>query len=94
MPLSAVLLSGVRLEDSGAAAGAMQASQQLGAALEVATLVSVFAGVASGAATTQPQVFSAGVADAFVAGTAFAVLTLLLVMFAVRPSQAGGADTP
>ena len=30
MPLSAVLLSGVRLEDSGAASGAMQTAQQLG----------------------------------------------------------------
>ncbi len=94
MPLSAVLLSGVRLEDSGAAAGAMQASQQLGAALGVAILVSVFAGVASGAATTRPEAFSAGVADAFVAGTAFAVLTLVLVVFAVRPSHARGADAP
>lgn len=69
-------------------------ARQLGAALGVAILVSVFAGVASGAAPTQPQVFSAGVADAFVAGTAFAVLTLLLVVFAVRPSQAAGADPP
>ncbi len=94
MLLSAVLLSAVRLEDSGPAAGAMQASQQLGAALGVPILVSVFAGVASGAATTRPQVFSAGVADAFVAGTAFAVLALLLVVFAVRPSQTEGADTP
>ena len=93
MPLSAVLLSGVRLEDSGAAAGAMQASQQLGAALGVAILVSVFAATASGAVTTQPETFSASVADAFIAGSAFAVLTLLLVVFAVRPSHARGVDT-
>jgi formate hydrogenlyase subunit 4 len=89
----AVLLSGVRLEDTGAAAGAMRAAQQLGAALGVAILVSVFAGVASGAARTQPQVFSAEVADAFVTATAFAVLTLVLVVFVLRPSRAGGADT-
>ena len=87
MPLSAVLLSGVRLEDSGAAAGAMQTSQQLGAALGVAILVSVFAGAASGANTTGHEAFAAGVADAFVAGTALAVLTLLLVVFAVRPPR-------
>lgn len=94
MPLSAMLLSGVRLEDSGAAAGAMQASQQLGAALGVAILVSVFAGVASGDDTTRPQVFSVGVADTFVAGTAFAALTLLLVVVALRPSQSTEASTP
>lgn len=87
MPLSAVLLSGVRLEDSGAAAGAMQTSQQLGAALGVAILVSVFAGASSGAGATVPEAFSAGVADAFVAGTAFALVTLLLVVFAVRPPR-------
>jgi hypothetical protein len=54
MPLSAVLLSGVRLEDSGAAAGAMQTSQQLGAALGVAILVSVFAGAVGDADATAP----------------------------------------
>jgi len=92
MPLSAVLLSDVHLEDSGAAAGAMQASQQLGAALGVAILVSVFAAATSGAATTEPGAFSTGAADAFIAGTVFSVLTLLLVVFVVRPSQATGGD--
>jgi hypothetical protein len=79
---------------AAAAAGAMQASQQLGAALGVAILVSLFAGVASGTATAQPEAFSAGVADAFIAGTAFAVQTLLLVVFAVRPAPVRDADTP
>ena len=92
MPLSAVLLSGVRLEDSGAAAGAMQTSQQLGSALGVAILVSVFAGAVGAADATTPEVFASGVADAFVASTAFAVLILLLMVFAVRPPRP--ASTP
>lgn len=87
MPLSAVLLTGVRLEDSGAASGAMQACQQLGAALGVAILVSVFAAAAGDASTTTPEAFSAAIADAFTAATALARLTLALVVFAVRPPR-------
>ena len=88
MPLSAVLLSGVRLEDSGAAAGAMQTAQQLGAALGVAILVSVFAATAGGAGETEPGAFAAGAADAFVAAAAFATIALVLIVTAVRPAQA------
>ena len=94
MPLSAVLLSGVRLEDSGAAAGAMQTSQQLGSALGVAILVSVFAGAVGGADATTPEVFASGVGDAFVASTAFAVLVLLLMVFAVRPPRPAASTPP
>ncbi|MDQ6751254.1 MAG: MFS transporter [Actinomycetota bacterium] len=94
MPLSAVLLSGVRLADSGAAAGAMQTAQQLGAALGVAILVSVFAAAAGGAGETEPGAFAAGAADAFVASAAFAVVALVLILTAVRPSQITGADSP
>lgn len=91
MPLSAVLLSGVRLEDSGAASGTMQTAQQLGAALGVAVLVSVFAG-AGASGTADPTAFADGVADAFVAGSGFALLTLVVIAIGVRPgppSQAG-----
>ncbi len=84
MPLSAVLLSGVRLEDSGAAAGAMQTAQQLGAALGVAVLVSVFAAAAGGLGATDPAVFAAGAADAFIAAAAFAALALILILTAMR----------
>lgn len=87
MPLRAVLLSGVRLGDSGAASGAMQACQQLGAGLGVAILVCVFTAAVGGAITTVPGAFSAALADASIAGTALAVLTLALVVFAVRPPR-------
>ena len=70
MPLSAVLLSGVRMEDSGAAAGAMQASQQLGAALGVAILVRCSPSSPAAPGARDPETFSAGAADAFIAATA------------------------
>ncbi|UJA21646.1 MFS transporter [Thermoleophilia bacterium SCSIO 60948] len=92
MPLSAVLLSGVRLEDSGAASGAMQTAQQLGAALGVAVLVSVFAGAGDGEAG--PAAFADGVADAFVAAAAFALLILVVITLAVRPRPPAEASAP
>lgn len=77
MPLSAVLCSG-RLEDSGAAAGAMQASQHLGVA------ISGFADGATGPAGMTPKTFTAGIAEVLVAATGFAVLVLALIVVAVR----------
>lgn len=92
MPLSAVLLSGVRLADSGAAAGAMQTAQQLGAALGVAVLVSVFGAAAGGAGQTDLEAFADGAAKAFVAAAAFATIALALIVAAVRPPQVTGAN--
>lgn len=83
-PLSAVLLSGVAPEDSGAASGAMQAMQQIGAALGVAILVSVFGATTGRADETTPVQFADAVADTFIAGVMFAALALLLIVFAVR----------
>ena len=66
----------------------MQAAQQLGAALGVGILVSVFAGSADDAGTSA-EAFSAAAAHAFFAATALAVLTLVLVAVALREPARG-----
>jgi EmrB/QacA subfamily drug resistance transporter len=79
VPLSSAILSGVRAEQAGAAAAALQVSQYVGSALGVAVVVGVFA-AASRADT--------GLADALAAGmlgaAGFAVLVAVLAFAGSR----------
>lgn len=84
MPLSAVLLAGIRQEDSGAASGALQAVQQVGAALGIATLISAFGAAQRRYGIGSPATYADAVSDAFVVGTVFAATALLIIVFAVR----------
>jgi len=81
VPLSSTILSGVRPEQAGAAAAALQVSQYVGSALGVAVVVGVFAS-ASGA--------DAGLAGALAAGmlgaAGFAAFVAILA-FAGRREQ-------
>jgi EmrB/QacA subfamily drug resistance transporter len=79
LPLTATILSGVRREDSGAASGTLQTMQQVGGALGMAVLVSVF-GTAShhGGAVH-------GTDTAFATATVFAVVALIVCAAFVRP---------
>lgn len=88
VPLSAVLLGGVRDEDTGAASGAMQAVQQIGGALGIAVLVSVFSAASRGiAAVVTPAVFSGAVGGTYIAGLGLAGLVLVFVVLATRPAR-------
>jgi EmrB/QacA subfamily drug resistance transporter len=79
LPLTATILSGVQRADSGAASGALQTMQQVGGALGMAVLVSVF-GTAShhGGAVH-------GTDTAFETATVFAVVALLVCAAFIRP---------
>lgn len=87
-PLGSVVLSGVRPEDSGAASGAMQAVQQIGAALGIAVLVSVFGTAAGHHSAIDSAAFAHALTPVYLAGAAIAVVTLLLVLVVVRPAKA------
>ncbi|HEX5503867.1 MAG TPA: MFS transporter, partial [Thermomicrobiales bacterium] len=98
MPLNVVILAGVRAEDSGAASGALQTMQQVGGALGLALLVTVF-GAASRAAAGQPpagaavraqaaSVLAHGIGGAFTAGALFAVAALAVAVVAIRATPA------
>jgi EmrB/QacA subfamily drug resistance transporter len=75
MPITATVLGGVEPEHAGSASGLLQTTQQLGGAVGVAAIVSVYA---SGAV---PGEFVPGAHAAFVTSAAFS-LTAFLVAFA------------
>ena len=86
--LTAAALHDVAPGDARAASGLINVSQQLGAALGLAVLVTVFDGAIKGARTASGLGLAAsavhGIDVAFTAGVAFALAALLIVVFMVR----------
>ena len=94
VPLTMTSLAGVAPEDSGAAASMVNVTQQVGGALGLAILVTVF-GSASRAAARHPlahagpvaqahHVLIHGMATSFTVAAAFDLCALLVVLFAIR----------
>jgi predicted MFS family arabinose efflux permease len=103
VPLTVASLHNVRPEDSGAAASMVNVTQQVGGALGLAILVTVF-GHATRAAMRHPiagdgpvaearQVLTHGMASAFTVAAIFDVcaLIVILVVIRLRPAASGGA---
>jgi EmrB/QacA subfamily drug resistance transporter len=90
MPLTTVILSRVAPSDAGAASGALQTMQQLGAALGLAVLVSAY-GAATGAAgragAVSGSLLAHGVATVFGVGVGFAILAWLVSAVMLRPRR-------
>ena len=85
--LTGAALTGVRPNDAGAASGLINVMQQLGAALGVAILVTVFGAATSHAAFASPEVFTRGVDHVFAGATVFLAVAIALVALAVRTPQ-------
>ncbi len=98
LPLSVIVLTGVRGEDSGAVSGAMQTMQQSGASLGVAILVTVF-GSATSAAAAHPlvhtltranlrlqasNILAQGIDSVFHTSVFFPTLALVVALFVIR----------
>ena len=92
VPLTSTSLSGVRQEDAGAASGLVNVMQQLGGALGLAVLVSVFGTAAPGAAAESvlaaQRGFVIGADHAFIAATLFVGATVVVLGLAVRGRRA------
>ncbi|WP_328989147.1 MFS transporter [Kribbella sp. NBC_01245] len=89
VPLTSHALTGVQPEDAGAASGLLNVLQQVGGALGLGILVTVFGtasrnAVADGVVGAR-EVLADSVGTAFAASTVFAVLTLVALLLAVRP---------
>jgi EmrB/QacA subfamily drug resistance transporter len=106
VPLTTFSLDGVGPADAGAASGLVNVMQQVGSSLGLAVLVTVF-GTASADAARHPKaglsasqisqhVFTVAADKAFWMAAAFLVVTLLLVIFAIKtpaPASAATAET-
>jgi len=75
------VLSGVEPEHAGSASGLLQTTQQLGGAVGVAVIVSVYA------AGAVPGEFVPGVREAFLASAAMALLATLVTVVLNRTPQ-------
>ncbi|MBM6400403.1 MFS transporter [Phycicoccus sp. MQZ13P-5] len=87
MPVTMTALAGVEPQDAGAASGMLQTFQQLGSAVGVAAIVSVYA------AGAVPDAFTPGAREAFLTSAAFASLALLVALGLARPRRARDAAT-
>lgn len=93
MPMNATILSGVPRTDAGSASGLLQALQQVGAALGLAVLVTVFgtttrhaAPPTAGAnpAVSAHQALAHGIQNSFAVVTVFLAVCLLVALFVIR----------
>jgi EmrB/QacA subfamily drug resistance transporter len=94
IPLAGRALAGVRPEDAGAGSGLLNVFQQVGGALGLGILVTVFGtasrssverGVPGNPAQQAREVLTDGVGAAFIGATVYAVLTLVAIVVTVRP---------
>ena len=96
--LTSASLEGVAPSDAGAASGLVNVVQQVGAALGVAVLVTIFGaathhtqlaiGTSGTASTSTTSLLVHGLDVTFAAGTLFALVALLTVALGVQPSHA------
>jgi EmrB/QacA subfamily drug resistance transporter len=103
VPLTMTSLAGVAPEDSGAASSMVNVMQQVGGALGLSILVTVF-GAASRAAARHPlahatatarahDILTRGMSTSFLVAAGFDVAALVLVATAIRLRQPGPATT-
>ena len=92
VPLTSTSLSGVRQDEAGAASGLVNVMQQLGGALGLAVLVSVFGtaarGVAGQSVVAAQRAFVVGADHAFIAATLFVGATVAVLVVAIRGRRA------
>jgi predicted MFS family arabinose efflux permease len=78
-PLAVIILSGLKPQDSGSGSGLMQACQQVGGALGLSVLVTVFSSAARGSHDRNPLVnYTHGLSTALTVGAVFAFCVFLI----------------
>jgi EmrB/QacA subfamily drug resistance transporter len=86
IPLVGRAISGVAPEDSGAASGMLNVVQQVGGALGLGILVTIFGTASRNSTSPNPrQVLTDGVHAAFIGSLVYAALSLTMIIVSVRP---------
>lgn len=86
IPLVGRAISGVAPEDSGAASGMLNVVQQVGGALGLGILVTIFGTASRNSTSTVPrEVLVDGVHAAFIGSLVYAGLSLAMIVISVRP---------
>ncbi|MDQ1017856.1 MFS transporter [Streptomyces afghaniensis] len=95
--LNVTILAGVSPQESGAAAGLLQAMQFVGGTIGLSVLVTVFGGTAKHVAANPPSgstarnlgdyVLADGIASAYVAGVVFTACTLIVAALVVKAAK-------
>ncbi|MET1057355.1 MAG: MFS transporter [Pedobacter sp.] len=80
-PGSIVILEGIKDEDAGIASGVLQISQQIGGAIGIAAVLSVYT------ANSKPQDFSSGLSTAFLTAAAISVVAAIIAMITIPGKQ-------
>jgi EmrB/QacA subfamily drug resistance transporter len=91
MPVTVIVLGGVDRDQAGTVSGLLQTAQQLGGAVGLAAIVSIYASQAV------PGQFVPGVEPAFLTSGAFTLVALLVAAVVLRPRRVtsdGAAERP
>jgi EmrB/QacA subfamily drug resistance transporter len=104
VPLTMASLAGVRTEDSGAASSMVNVTQQVGGALGLAILVTVFGGAdkaaaghplpGSGSVPRVHEILTHAMATSFGTAAIFDLCALFVILFAIRMQLATPAVSP
>ncbi|MFE6870883.1 MFS transporter [Kitasatospora sp. NPDC057692] len=99
VPLNVTILAGVPPQDSGAAAGLLQSMQQIGGALGIAILITVFGDATRQAAkdagaevvAKADHILSEGISSALAIGTVFSAAAALVTLLVIRTPKPAAA---
>ena len=86
MPVTVVVLGGVDRSQAGTVSGLLQTAQQLGGAVGLAAIVSVYA------SQSEPGRFVPGVQPAFLTSAGFTLVALLVAAVVLRPRRTATPD--
>ncbi|WP_370357556.1 MFS transporter [Catenulispora sp. MAP12-49] len=92
-PIALNIMNGLAPRDSGAGSGLMQACQQIGGALGIAVLVTIFTSSMKGSHNPNPAVnFTHGLGTGLTVGSGIA-LAVCLISLTLKPKPAAGAGS-